>query len=74
MSSNLSREKRQELLEKIGEIRTFLEEHGAEEQLLASLGEVAREAAHKGYGLVFEQHREDEEERLAAAAPVFLYS
>jgi len=71
MSSNLSREKRQELLEKIGEIRTFLEEHGAEEQLLASLGEVAREAAHKGYGLVFEQHREDEEERLAAAAPVF---
>jgi len=73
MSSNISKEKRQDLLEKIGKIRLFLSANAAEngEDLLAALADIERDVAEKKYGLTFEQHQEEIERLLTETVPVF---
>ena len=74
MSTNISGKKRQALLSKIAEIKTFIEKNADEKnasQLLSYLGDLSREVNGKKYGLVFEEHREKIDELLEENAPVF---
>ena len=74
MSTNISGEKREALLSKIAEIKTFIERNAEDKnatQLLGYLGELSREVNGKKYGLVFEEHREKIDELLEENAPVF---
>lgn len=74
MSTNISGEKREALLSKIAEIKTFIEKNAEDKnatQLLGYLGELSREVNGKKYGLVFEEHREKIDELLDENAPVF---
>ena len=74
MSTNISGEKREALLSKIAEIKTFIEKNGEDKnalQLLSYLGDLSREVNGKKYGLVFEEHREKIDELLDENAPVF---
>lgn len=74
MSTNISGEKRQSLLSKIAEIKSFIEQNTNDKnasQLLGYIGELAREVNGKKYGLVFEEHREKIDETLEQYAPVF---
>ncbi|MBR4245390.1 MAG: site-specific DNA-methyltransferase [Treponema sp.] len=74
MSTNISGKKREALLSKIAEIKTFIEKNADEKnasQLLGYLGELSREVNGKKYGLVFEEHREKIDELLEKNAPVF---
>ena len=69
MSTNISGKKREALLSKIAEIKTFIEKNADEKnasQLLGYLGELSREVNGKKYGLVFEEHREKIDELLEA--------
>ncbi len=75
MSTNISGKKREALLSKIAEIKTFIEKNADEKnasQLLGYLGELSREVNGKKYGLVFEEHREKIDELLEENAPVFI--
>ncbi len=74
MSTNISGEKREALLSKIAEIKTFIERNAEDKnasQLLSYLGDLSREVNGKKYGLVFEEHREKIDELLEENAPVF---
>ena len=74
MSTNISGEKREALLSKIAEIKTFIEKNAEDKnasQLLSYLGDLSREVNGKKYGLVFEEHREKIDELLDENAPVF---
>ena len=74
MSTNISGEKREALLSKIAEIKTFIEKNAEDKntsQLLSYLGDLSREVNGKKYGLVFEEHREKIDELLEENAPVF---
>lgn len=74
MSTNISGEKRQALLSKIAEIKSFIEQNANDRnasQLLTYLVELSREVNGKKYGLVFEEHREKIDEILKENAPVF---
>ena len=73
MSTNISKQKREELLAKIKEIRTFIASAEQDENtgnLLAYLSELERDVGGKKYGLVFEEHREEIDEILATHTPV----
>lgn len=73
MSTNISKQKREELLAKIKAIRTFIASAEQDENtgnLLAYLSELERDVGGKKYGLVFEEHREDIDEILATHTPV----
>ena len=75
MSTNISGKKREALLSKIAEIKTFIEKNADEKnasQLLGYLGELSREVNGKKYGLVFEEHHEKIDELLEENAPVFI--
>lgn len=75
MSTNISGEKREALLSKIAEIKTFIEKNADEKnasQLLSYLGDLSREVNGKKYGLVFEEHHEKIDELLEENAPVFI--
>ncbi|MEE1212540.1 MAG: site-specific DNA-methyltransferase [Treponema sp.] len=74
MSTNISGEKRQALLSKIAEIKSFIEQNSNDKnasQLISYLGDLTREVNGKKYGLVFEEHREAIDEKLEQNAPVF---
>ncbi len=74
MSTNISGKKREALLSKIAEIKTFIEKNAEDKnasQLLSYLGDLSREVNGKKYGLVFEEHREKIDELLDENAPVF---
>ncbi len=74
MSTNISGEKREALLSKIAQIKTFIEKNAEDKnatQLLGYLGDLSREVNGKKYGLVFEEHRENIDELLDENAPVF---
>lgn len=74
MSTNISGEKREALLSKISQIKSFIEQNAKDEnaaQLLSYLGDLSREVNGKKYGLVFEEHREKIDEILEQNAPVF---
>jgi adenine-specific DNA-methyltransferase len=74
MSTNISGEKREALLSKIAQIKSFIEQNAKDEnasQLLSFLGDLSKEVNGKKYGLVFEEHREKIDEILEQNAPVF---
>ncbi len=73
MSTNISKEKRDDLIEKIKQIRGFISAAPQDENtgnLLTYLSEIEKDIKGKKYGLVFEEHREGIDETLAAHTPV----
>lgn len=75
MSTNISGEKRQALLSKIAEIKSFIEQNSNDKnasQLISYLGDLTREVNGKKYGLVFEEHREAIDEKLEQNAPILI--
>lgn len=73
MSTNVSKQKREELLAKIKAIRTYIATASQDENtanLLAYLSELEKDVGAKKYGLVFEEHREEIDEVLSTHTPV----
>ena len=73
MSTNISKQKREELLAKIKEIRTFISAAPQDENtgnLLSYLFDLEKDVNGKKYGLVFEEHREEIDEVLDTHTPV----
>lgn len=73
MSTNISKQKRDDLLHKIQEIRTYIstaEQDDNTARLLSYLSDLAKDVNGKKYGLVFEEHREEIDEVLATHTPV----
>ncbi len=73
MSTNISKQKRDDLLQKIQEIRTYISTAEQDEntaRLLGYLSEIAKDIHGKKYGLVFEEHREEIDEILDSHTPV----
>lgn len=73
MSTNISKQKREDLLAKIKEIRTFISNAPQDENtgnLLSYLSDLEKDVNGKKYGLVFEEHREEIDEVLDTHTPV----
>ena len=73
MSTNISKKKRDELLDKIKQIRTFIAAAPQDENtgnLLSYLSDLEKDVNGKKYGLVFEEHREEIDEVLDTHTPV----
>lgn len=73
MSTNLSKQKRDELIAKIGKIRDFISSAPQDENtgnLLTYLSDLEKDVCVKKYGLVFEEHREEIDEILDTHTPV----
>lgn len=73
MSTNISKQKREDLLAKIKEIRTFISNAPQDENtgnLLSYLSDLEKDVNGKKYGLVFEEHLEEIDEVLATHTPV----
>lgn len=73
MSTNISKQKREDLLAKIKEIRTFISSAPQDKNtgnLLSYLSDLEKDVNGKKYGLVFEEHREEIDEVLATHTPV----
>lgn len=70
---NLSKQRREESIRKIKEIRAFISQSVQDENtgnLLTYLSELEKEIKGKKYGLVFEEHRERIDEQLETHHPV----
>ena len=75
MSTNISRQDREGLLEKISEIRSFIEDaqtEGEKERLLSALSDIERDVSDRKFGLVYEEHREKIEDVLDNHTAVFV--
>ena len=73
MSTNISKKKRDDLLDKIKQIRAFIAAAPQDENtgnLLSYLSELEKDVNGKKYGLVFEEHREKIDEVLDTHTPV----
>lgn len=73
MSTNISKQKREDLLAKIKEIRNFIAAAPQDENtgnLLSYISELEKDVNGKKYGLVFEEHREEIDEILDTHTPV----
>lgn len=73
MSTNISKQKREDLLNKIKEIRDFISAASQDENtgnLLAYLSDLEKDVNGKKYGLVFEEHREEIDNVLDTHTPV----
>lgn len=73
MSINISKKKRDDLLDKIKQIRAFIAAAPQDENtgnLLSYLSELEKDVNGKKYGLVFEEHREEIDEVLDTHTPV----
>ncbi len=73
MSTNISKQKREDLLAKIKKIRTFISAAPQDENtsnLLSYLSELEKDVNGKKYGLVFEEHRDEIDEVLETHTPV----
>lgn len=73
MSTNISKQHREELLDKIRQIRSYIAaapQDANTGNLLQYLDELTKDVKGKKYGLVFEQHREKIDEILATHTPV----
>ena len=73
MSTNISKQKREDLLNKIKEIRNFISAAPQDENtgnLLSYLCNLERDVNGKKYGLVFEEHREEIDDILDTYTPV----
>lgn len=74
MSTNISKLKRDELIEKIKTIKNYIFSAPQDEntiQLISYINEIEKEIKQKKYGLVFEEHRENTDEILQNNLPVF---
>lgn len=72
MSTNISKQKRDELISKVNKIREYLlsaKQDENTENLLSYLGEITKEINGKKYGLIFEEHREKIDEILEENVP-----
>ena len=70
---NVSKQKRDDLIAKLSQIRTFISAAPQDENtgsLLTYLSELEKEVKSKKYGLVFEEHREAIDEMLDTHTPV----
>lgn len=75
MSTNISKQKRDALLNKINQIKNYISAAPQDENtanLLTYIGELTKEINGKKYGLVFEEHREKIDELLEENAPVLV--
>lgn len=73
MSTNISKEKREQLIAKISEIKAFIEKSADDKNksnLLSYMGDLQKELINKHYGLIFEEHRERIDEILSENLPV----
>ena len=73
MSTNISKQKREDLLNKIKKIRAFISAAPQDENtgnLLSYLSDLEKDVNGKKYGLVFEEHREEIDEVLETHTPV----
>lgn len=73
MSTNVSKEKREELLAKIKAIKSYIASAPQDEntaRLLAYIADIEKDVKGKKYGLVFEEHREAIDEILELNTPV----
>ena len=73
MSTNISKEKREQLVAKIGAIKDYIAAARQDEntaQLLAYIADIEKDIKSKKYGLVFEEHREKVDEILEENTPV----
>lgn len=73
MSTNISKQKREDLLAKIKAIRVFIAAAPQDKNtgaLLTYLSELEKDVNGKKYGLVFEEHREEIDEVLDMHTPV----
>jgi len=73
MSTNISKQKREDLVNKIKEIRAFISAASQDENtgnLLSYLSDLEKDVNGKKYGLVFEEHREEIDEVLDTHTPV----
>lgn len=73
MSTNISKQKREDLLEKIKAIRAFIAAAPWDKNtgnLLTYLSELEKDVNSKKYGLVFEEHREEIDDVLDTHTPV----
>ena len=73
MSINVSKEKREKLVEKIKAIKRYIATAPQDEntaQLLSFIADIEKEIKGKKYGLVFEEHREGIDEVLENNLPV----
>ena len=66
--ANLSKQKRQRMLEFLQTIR---EEHKDEDNVLIAIGEIESALNEKKYGLVWERHEEDVDIQMRDNIPVF---
>lgn len=73
MSTNVSKEKREQLVAKIKEIKSYIASAPQDEntaRLLAYIADIEKDIKGKKYGLVFEEHREKIDEILEQNTPV----
>lgn len=73
MSTNVSKEKRNILIKKIEDIKTFIQSSPQDDntaQLLTYISDIEKDIKGKKYGLVFEEHRESIDEVLENNLPV----
>ena len=73
MSVNISKDKRDKLVEKINAVKDYISAAAQDEntaQLLTYLAEIEKDIRGKKYGLVFEEHRENIDEVLETNLPV----
>lgn len=73
MSTNISKKKREDLLDKIKQIRAFIAAAPQDVNtgnLLSYLSDLEKDVNGKKYGLVFEEHREEIDEVLDTHTPV----
>lgn len=73
MSTNVSKEKRDLLIKKIEDIKTFIQSSPQDDntaQLLTYISDIEKDIKGKKYGLVFEEHREGIDELLENNLPV----
>ena len=73
MSTNISKKKREKLIQKINAIKTYISSATQDEntaQLLSFIADIEKDIKGKKYGLVFEEHREGIDEVLENNLPV----
>lgn len=71
MSTNISRKKKENLINKIEDISKYLDENNANEELKEYLKEIAFEVKSNKFGLIFEEHNEKIDEKILKSIPVY---
>lgn len=72
MSTNISKIRKEQLLNKVEEIRKYLLENASNSELEGWLGEIKAEIKSHKYGLVFEEHSEKIDDMMLINIPIFI--